>query len=76
MPYRIEIDNMTCVGFAECVKTAPGVFQLDGFLNQSTVLDPGAADADTVMRAGEACPVSAISLYDAVSGKKVFGAGD
>jgi ferredoxin len=76
MPYRIEIDLLACVGFAECTKTAPGVFRLDEFANQSSVVDPNGADDETVFRAAEACPVSAISLYDASSGQRVFGAGD
>jgi ferredoxin len=74
MPYRIEIDLLTCVGFAECAKTAPDVFQLDEFANQSTVVNARGAGDDSVLRAAEACPVSAISLYDAATGERVFGA--
>jgi ferredoxin len=73
LPYRIDIDLLTCVGFAECMKTAPDVFRLDEFMNQSTVVDAEGADDDTVLHAAEACPVSAISLYDATTGAKVFG---
>ena len=72
VPYRIEIDLLTCVGFAECVKTAPGVFRLDAFSNQSSLVDPLGADDGTVLRAAEACPVSAISVYDE-SGQPLFG---
>ena len=75
LPYRIDIDLLTCVGFGECVKTAPGVFRLDEFMNQSTVVDADGADDETILRAAEACPVSAISLYDAATGAKVFGEG-
>jgi ferredoxin len=75
LPYRIDIDLLTCVGFGECVKTAPGVFRLDEFMNQSTVVDADGADDETILRAAEACPVSAISLYDATTGVKVFGEG-
>lgn len=75
MPYRIEIDLRACVGFAECAKTAPGVFALDEFANQSTVVNGEGADDDTVLRAAEACPVSAISLYDEATGAEVFGEG-
>jgi ferredoxin len=75
LPYRIDIDLLTCVGFAECMKTAPGVFRLDEFMNQSTVVDANGADQDTVLQAAQACPVSAISLYDAATGAKVFGEG-
>lgn len=64
MSYRIEIDLRTCVGFAECVKTAPELFRLDEFSNQSTVAAGGGADGETALQAAEACPVSAISVYD------------
>jgi ferredoxin len=73
VPYRIEIDLLACVGFGECVKTAPGVFRLDDFANQSSVVDPSGADEETVLQAAKACPVSAISLYD-VTGRRVVGA--
>jgi ferredoxin len=71
MPYRIEIDLLACVGFAECAKTAPRVFQLDEFANQSTVIDARGADDETVLAAAQACPVSAVMLYDTVTGKRV-----
>lgn len=73
MPYRIEIDLVTCVGFAECVKAAPEVFALGASANQSTVVDATGTDDETVLRAAEACPVSAISLYAGPSGELVFG---
>jgi ferredoxin len=73
MPYRIEIDPVTCVGFAECVSTAPEVFELDEFANQSTVRDPTGAGDEEVLAAARACPVSAITLYDAVTGERAFG---
>lgn len=75
MPFRIQIDRVACVGFAECMKAAPTVFQVDEFANQSTVVDAKGADDDTILAAAEACPVSAISLYDAATGERVFGAG-
>ena len=72
MPYRIQIDLVTCVGFAECVKEAPEVFQLDPVANQSTVADPHGAGDERVLAAAEACPVSAITLYDTATGSRVF----
>ncbi len=73
MPFRIEIDLVACVGFAECAKTAPAVFRLDEFANQSSVWNAGGARDETMLAAAEACPVSAISLYDAATGERVFG---
>ena len=72
MPYRIEIDLITCVGFADCTRTAPGVFQLDELANQSSVVDRAGAEDEKVLEAARGCPVSAISLYDE-SGRLVFG---
>jgi ferredoxin len=72
LSYRIEIDLLACVGFAECVKTAPAVFQLDDFSNQSTAAADADLDEETVLKAAQACPVSAISLYDE-SGARVSG---
>jgi ferredoxin len=73
LPYRIDIDLVTCVGFAECMKTAPGMFQLDEFMNQSTVVNADGADDETALQAAETCPVSAISLYDRATGEQIFG---
>ena len=75
MPFRIEIDLRACVGFGECAKTAPAVFRLDEFANQSTVVNASGADDNAVLAAAEACPVSAISLYGAATGERVFGEG-
>jgi ferredoxin len=71
--YRIEIDFFTCVGFGECAKTAPQVFRVDDFANQSSVVDEAGSDPETILLAAKACPVSAISLYDETGGR-VFGA--
>jgi ferredoxin len=75
VPFRIEIDRRICVGFGECAKTAPAVFRLDQLANQSTVVNASGADDDTVLAAAEACPVSAISLYEAATDEHVFGEG-
>jgi ferredoxin len=58
------VDRNLCVGFAECVKAAPTVFQLDGE-TIAVVLEPESVDRATLRAAAEACPVDAISLYDA-----------
>jgi len=57
------VDRDTCIGAASCVGVAPDVFQLDEEF-KSTVVDPDAADDDTLMQAAEACPVQAITLLD------------
>jgi ferredoxin len=59
----IQIDNDLCAGFGECVEVAPDVFQLNAD-NMAIVLDPDAADLETLTAAAESCPVSAILLFD------------
>ncbi|KUN90918.1 ferredoxin [Streptomyces caeruleatus] len=62
---RIEIDQDTCVGAAQCARTAPGVFtQNDEGLSE---LLPGREDGagDPLVReAVRVCPVRAISIFE------------
>lgn len=61
---RIVIDRDQCVGFGECVKEAPEGFRLD----DETVVAfarPEAVERDRLLRACAACPVDAITVYDA-----------
>ncbi len=60
---KIQIDNDLCAGFGECVDVAPDVFQLNAD-NLAIILDPDAADLETLSAAAESCPVSAILLFD------------
>ena len=63
MAYRLRIDRSLCTGYAECVSIAPEVFALDKD-NLCVVLDPEAADDETVLDAARACPVDAITVID------------
>jgi ferredoxin len=63
MAYRLRIDRSLCTGYAECVGIAPEVFALDKD-NLCVVLDPEAADDETVLDAARACPVDAITVPD------------
>ena len=61
---RVRIDRTLCVGFADCVKEAPGAFRLDeeglaGFEQ------PERTARDELLRACDACPVDAITVWDA-----------
>lgn len=60
---RIVVDRDACIGAAPCVTVAPGVFQMDDE-NKAYVVDPKAADDETILLAAQACPVQAIILYD------------
>lgn len=61
---KVVVDRTLCVGFAECLKVAPTVFELDEE-NVATVLDPESVDVETLKEAARACPVDAITLLDA-----------
>lgn len=60
---RIVIDRDQCVGFADCVKEAPEGFQLDENAI-SLFLNPEAVERDRLLRACDACPVDAITVWD------------
>ncbi len=69
---RIVIDRDQCVGFGDCVKEAPEGFRLD----ENTVVvfeQPEAVDRERLLRACDACPVDAITVYDA-SGRQLVPA--
>jgi ferredoxin len=60
---RIVIDRDQCVGFGDCAKEAPEGFKLD----EDTVavfVAPEAVERERLLRACDACPVDAISVYD------------
>ena len=67
---KIVVDRDVCIGAAPCVTVAPGVFQLDDE-NKAYVVDPKAADDETILLAAQACPVQAITLFDD-AGKQIF----
>jgi ferredoxin len=60
---RIVIDRDQCVGFGDCAKEAPEGFKLD----EETVavfVAPEAVERERLLRACDACPVDAITVYD------------
>jgi ferredoxin len=66
---RIVIDRDQCVGFGDCVKEAPEGFRLD----EDTVAvfeRPEDVERERLLRACDACPVDAITVYDG-SGRQV-----
>ncbi|MFZ2804490.1 MAG: ferredoxin [Patescibacteria group bacterium] len=67
---KIVVDRDLCIGAAPCVVVAPGVFQLDDE-NKAYIVDPKAADDETLLLAAQSCPVLAIILYDE-NGKQVY----
>ena len=68
---RIEVDHGLCVGNAMCVATASRVFAHNEN-RQSTVVDAGGDPAALVLEAAANCPVSAIRVMDAETGRTLF----
>ncbi|HEV8358319.1 MAG TPA: ferredoxin [Gemmatimonadales bacterium] len=61
---RVRIDRTLCVGFADCVKAAPGGFRLDEE-GLAEFEHPEQTARDDLLRACDACPVDAITVWDA-----------
>ena len=60
---RIVIDRDQCVGFGDCAKEAPEGFKLD----EETIavfVTPEVVERERLLRACDACPVDAITVYD------------
>ncbi len=61
---HVRIDRTLCVGFGDCVESAPEAFVLDednivGFKN------PAAVERGRLLTACDECPVDAITVWDA-----------
>jgi ferredoxin len=67
---RVVIDRDLCVGFGDCVKEAPNGFRL-GDDTVATFLHPEAVEREQLLRACGACPVDAITVYDAAGAQIV-----
>jgi ferredoxin len=66
--FRIVIDRSLCSGFGSCVEQAPNVFALDASgLVEARTLE---SDSDAVLDAAAACPMGAIAVYEAATGKQ------
>ena len=60
---RVVIDRDQCVGFGDCVKEAPEGFKLDDE-TVAVFLSPEAVERERLLRACDACPVDAITVFD------------
>ncbi|HEX9729929.1 MAG TPA: ferredoxin [Gemmatimonadales bacterium] len=61
---RIAIDVTLCVSFGDCVDAAPDAFQLDGD-GICAFVEPERVDRPRLISACEACPVDALTVWDA-----------
>jgi ferredoxin len=69
---RIVIDREQCVGFGDCVTEAPEGFKL-GDDTVAVFVRPEAVERERLLRACDACPVDAITVYDE-SGRQIVPA--
>ena len=60
----IQIDRGLCVGFGDCIDAAPSAFQLDSE-TVAVFTRPESASREELLRACDACPVDAITVWDA-----------
>lgn len=74
---KIIIDRDLCIGAAPCVALLPEIFELDeegkAVLTKEAEkkLEKGGITLKQVIDAAEACPVSAISVFDD-EGKQIY----
>jgi ferredoxin len=60
---RVRIDRTLCVGFGDCITEAPDAFVLDED-GVAVFVKPEAVDRERLLRACDACPVDAITVWD------------
>lgn len=61
---RLRIDRLLCVGFGDCVTAASEAFRLDDD-GIAAFVTPEAVDPERLRQACEACPVDALTVWDA-----------
>jgi ferredoxin len=60
---RIRIDRGLCVGFGDCIETAPEAFRLDGE-GVAVFTRPEQVERERLLAACDACPVDALTVWD------------
>lgn len=61
---RIQIDSTLCVAFADCIDAAPEAFRLDDD-DVVVFLEPEHVERARLLAACAACPVDALTVWDA-----------
>ena len=60
---RVRIDRTLCVGFGDCITEAPEAFVLDES-GTAVFVNPDQVDRERLLRACDACPVDAITVWN------------
>jgi ferredoxin len=64
----VRVDHDLCIGNAMCREAAPATFAADDS-GQSVVTDPEASSLDSLLDAAAMCPVGAVLVLDAKTGR-------
>jgi ferredoxin len=59
----VRIDRTLCVGFGDCITAAPEAFVLDE-TGTAIFVNPNAVERERLLRACDACPVDAITVWN------------
>jgi ferredoxin len=70
---RVRIDRTLCVGFGDCITEAPEAFVLDES-GVAIFVNPDTVDRERLLRACDACPVDAITVWNEHGAQIVPGA--
>ena len=70
---RVRIDRTLCVGFGDCITAAPEAFVLDDS-GVAVFVNPDAVERGRLLRACDACPVDAITVWNENGSQIVPGA--
>ncbi|MGA8218910.1 MAG: ferredoxin [Solirubrobacterales bacterium] len=66
MKIKVHIDEGECLAYGDCAELAPGAFEVD-----EVARHVGAAPLRQLVDAARACPMGAITLFDAETGEPV-----
>lgn len=62
---KLEVDESLCIGDGICVDICPEVFEMrDDNLAHVIEENPGSALHEQIKEAADACPTSAINIYE------------
>ncbi len=62
MALEVRVQRARCIASKACVNAAPDTFSIDD-TNVATATDPPGDPDDDLIRAAEACPTGAISVW-------------
>jgi ferredoxin len=69
-PLQIVIDRDACAACDVCCETAPNTFEIDAQAKAS-VKNATGDSRETIIKAADNCPMSAITVHDGDTGKQL-----